>query len=200
MNTSSPAPKLTVTDIVVLSDGDSDSDVAILGSRPKASRVSTSPVFVRASRSAEVFTLVDTDTDSDSEDLDTILAAASVKRGEVSSTGVRRSTSVSTEIPERRFQSRSTTTTSRMSRAVSTSRSILSVLEGDWDNQPAAAERTESTQPRKKRRKADPTNSEDKEAANVKAREREVAKAERERQKQQDKLERQRVREEARVR
>lgn len=194
---------LTTTAIVVLSDGDSDSDVAIVGSRPKTARVSTSPVFVRASRTTEVYSLIDTDTDSDSEDLDSVLVSASLRerRHGVSSTSVQQHHSASASTVQRALSTKTVSTeTSRRSSIVANSRSILSVLDNnDWDKPPSPAVVTDSPEPHKKRRRTAVMSTVGTHAAQAEAREKEAAREERERQKLQEKHDRQRARDEAKV-
>lgn len=191
---------LTNADIVVLSDNDSDSDVAIVGScTTRAARLSTSPVFIRASRTADVYTLVDTDTDSDSEDIDSILARPSARRHHKSpSSPVKQSNALGiaqTGTGHGNGTSSTSASSSRRRSVESETRSILSVLESGWDNNISNAATAVSPKPQQKRRKTCATIDEEG-TAQSKAREREAAREERSRQKSQERQERQRARDE----
>lgn len=148
-------------EVVVLSDGDSDNDVSFIGASSKALRTSTSPVFLRASRSAEVYSLVDIDGESDDDDLYSVLAGTSITtrcERNASTTILHDSTTTSTLLHTHTHCSSTTgsSATSRRHQSVSASRSILSVLEGDWGNEPALVASTaaaDPTRPHKRRRK-----------------------------------------------
>lgn len=150
-----------------------------------------------------MYTLVDSDTDSDGADLDSILASASLPKRHDSSTTAIRQHGASIVRAERLTFSE-TATTAEMSRrtlTVSTSRSILSVLEeNNWDEQTLpTTSAAESPEPRKKRRRTATTSDAGRAASEAKDRERAQAKAERERRKLQEKNDRQRARDEAKV-
>lgn len=154
-----------------------------------------------------MYTLVDSDSDSDNQDIDSILASASVRQRREASVTVGHRTTTSTSSLSYTEQGVSSTRTTKRYQSVSTSRSILSVLDDDWDNQPSAAvaEPADSSEPHNKRRKTGAVSrggvksQAEQDAVEAKAKEKEAAREERERRKLRDKEDRQRARDEAKV-